>query len=147
MQIYCDGACSGNPGPGGWGVVFIENHQVIKKIYGYEKDTTNNKMELTAAIQALKYVQNSNAVLEVFTDSKYLKQGITEWIKNWKLSNWKKGRIKNRDLWESLDKLNSQLKVNWYRVKAHSGNEYNEMADTLAKYAIIQKKIFEKINN
>ena len=146
MQVYCDGACSGNPGPGGWGAIFIQNSQVVKKICGYEKDTTNNKMELTAAIQALKHAQ-SNTVIEVFTDSTYLKQGITEWIKNWKLNNWKKGRIKNRELWEDLDKLNSQLKVNWYWVKAHSGDKYNEMADALAKYAIAKKITFEEVGN
>lgn len=146
MKIYCDGSCSGNPGPGGWAAVFIKDSQVVKKIYGYEEDTTNNRMELTAAIQALKYVKHVNTTIEIFTDSIYLKQGITEWIKSWKLNNWKNGRIKNIVLWENLDQLNSQLKVSWYWVKAHSGNKYNEMADILAKYAITKKTSFEEVN-
>ena len=146
MKIYCDGSCSGNPGPGGWAAVFIRDSQVVKKIYGYEKNTTNNRMELTAAIQALKYVKHVNTTIEVFTDSIYLKQGITEWIKSWKLNNWKNGRIKNIVFWENLDQLNSQLKVSWHWVKAHSGNKYNEMADILAKYAITKKTSFEEVN-
>ncbi len=146
MKIYCDGSCLGNPGPGGWAAVFIEDNQVVKKIYGYENDTTNNKMELTAAIQALKYIQH-NTTIDIFTDSIYLKQGITEWIKSWKLSNWKNGKIKNIEFWKDLDKSNSQLKVNWCWVKAHSGDKYNEMADALAKHAATKQVSFKEIAN
>ncbi|WP_323732836.1 ribonuclease HI [Candidatus Bandiella euplotis] len=143
MQIYCDGSCFGNPGPGGWAAIFIKNNQVVQKICGYDKDTTNNKMELTAAIKALERVKETD--VDIFTDSTYLQQGITVWIKSWKLNNWKNGKIKNVELWEELDKLNSALNVKWHWVKAHNGNKYNEMADRLAKGAIIQKKEFQEI--
>jgi ribonuclease HI len=146
MKIYCDGSCSGNPGTGGWGAVFIKNDKVVKKVYGYGGvDSTNNKMELTAAIEALKLLKNGD-VADIFTDSTYLKNGITEWIKSWKTSNWKNGMIKNRYLWESLDSLNSQLNVKWHWVKAHDGDKFNEMADKLAKQAVIEKVSLKEIN-
>ena len=138
MKIYCDGSCLGNPGPGGWAAIFVKNDQVIKKIYGFEKHTTNNKMELTAAIKALKNLKETND-LQIFTDSNYLKFGITEWIKSWKLNNWKNGKIKNIEFWQELDKLNSAQNTSWFWVKAHSGNKYNEMADELARCAAIKK--------
>jgi ribonuclease HI len=145
MMIYCDGSCLGNPGPGGWAAIFIKDNLVVKKIFGYESDSTNNKMELTAAIKALELVK-SDVEVSIFTDSTYLKQGITEWIKSWKRNNWKNGKIKNIEFWEELDKLNSNLRVNWYWVKAHNGDKYNEMADILAKRAIKEKEKYKEIN-
>ena len=109
ITIYTDGACKGNPGEGGWGVFIIINNTLNKEFYGYENNTTNNRMELTAAIEALKYFKNSEE-LEVNTDSNYLKQGITLWIKSWKKSNWinkQKKPVKNLDLWQKLDFLNT----------------------------------------
>ena len=138
MKIYCDGSCLGNPGPGGWAAVFVKNDQVVKKIYGFEKQTTNNKMELTAAIKALANLKETHD-LQIFTDSNYLKFGITEWIKSWKLNNWKNGKIKNIEFWQELDKLNSMQKTSWFWVKAHNGDKYNEMADELARCAAIKK--------
>ncbi|MFN7038112.1 MAG: ribonuclease HI [Alphaproteobacteria bacterium] len=133
VEIYTDGACSGNPGPGGWGVVLIYGSNV-KEIYGSEKDTTNNKMELYAAIQGLLSLKKACEV-ELYTDSNYLKEGITVWIKNWKLNNWKtsqKKPVKNVELWQKLDELIKIHNVNWHWVKAHNGNLYNEKADKLA---------------
>ena len=139
MKIYCDGSCIGNPGPGGWSAIFVKEQKVIKKIYGFVDYTTNNKMELMAAIKALSNTQK-NSSLHVFTDSNYLRFGITQWIQNWKLSNWKNGKIKNIILWQELDQLNIIRDVSWSWIKAHNGNQYNEMADDLARYAATQKK-------
>lgn len=136
VQIYCDGACSGNPGPGGWGAVLLWK-QEIKKLYGAESDTTNNRMELTAVIMALEVIKHSPKI-EVYTDSMYLKNGITQWIKRWKENNWrtKGGSVKNIDLWTKLDTIAAQFDISWHWIKAHSGNTYNEMADALARGAI-----------
>ena len=137
-KIYTDGACSGNPGPGGWGAVIFdqENNQV--NISGSEKDTTNNRMELLAAIMALKEVQiNSN--ITIFTDSLYVKNGITEWVIKWKSNGWKntsKKLVKNKDLWLKLDDLCEKNKVIWEWVKGHSNNKFNNLADKLAVQAI-----------
>jgi len=137
-KIYTDGACSGNPGPGGWGAVIFdqENNQV--NISGSEKDTTNNRMELLAAIMALKEVQiNSN--ITIFTDSLYVKNGITEWVIKWKSNGWKntsKKLVKNKDLWLQLDDLCEKNKVIWEWVKGHSNNKFNNLADELAVQAI-----------
>ena len=137
-KIYTDGACSGNPGPGGWGAVIFdqENNQV--NISGSEKDTTNNRMELLAAIMALKEVQiNSN--ITIFTDSLYVKNGITEWVIKWKSNGWKntsKKLVKNKDLWLKLDDLCEKNKVIWEWVKGHSNNKFNNLADELAVQAI-----------
>ena len=124
IKIYCDGACSGNPGNGGWGAVLIWKNE-IKKISGFEIETTNNRMELTAALSALKIIKRDE-VVEVFTDSKYLCDGITEWIKNWKKNGWKTGRnsVKNIDIWQELDNVASQFNIKWNWVKGHSG-DYN----------------------
>lgn len=138
--IYTDGACKGNPGEGGWGV-YIELHSVSKKIYGYEENTTNNRMEITAAIEALNELDVKSDVL-LYTDSKYLMEGINSWIKNWKLNNWKtsaKKDVKNADLWKKIDELNSLHNVEWKWVKGHSGDFGNEMADNLANLAIVKK--------
>ena len=136
--IYTDGACKGNPGPGGWGALIITEDKVEKEIYGYERLTTNNRMELTAAIKALDYFKDS-IELVLFTDSLYLKQGITIWIEAWKKNNWKnkqKKNIKNLDLWKKLDSLNIFHNIDWSWVKAHDGNPGNEKADQLANKAI-----------
>lgn len=138
MIIYCDGSCLGNPGPGGWGAVFIQGSKIKKTIKGFDPNTTNNRMELTAAINALKLVK-SDLNIKIYTDSTYLKNGITDWINKWKLNNWNKGKIKNVDLWKDLDFICATKTIYWHWVKAHNGNEYNELADKLAKEAITKK--------
>ncbi|CAL7959878.1 Ribonuclease H [Alphaproteobacteria bacterium] len=134
IKIYCDGACSNNPGVGGWGAVLLWKSEV-KRIYGYDKYTTNNRMEIVAAIEALKAVKKRVRVA-IYTDSMYLKNGITSWIAAWKVNRWKNGKIKNIDLWKKLDELVEKYEVEWHWVKGHDGNMYNELADKLAKAAI-----------
>ena len=132
--IYTDGACSGNPGAGGWGVVVVNNTD-IEKFNGYEKDTTNNRMELMAAISSLEGLEKSTK-LTIITDSNYVKGGVTEWIKNWKKNNWKtanKKDVKNIDLWKRLDQARSKHEVIWKWVKGHAGHLENERADALAR--------------
>ena len=139
--IYTDGACSGNPGVGGWGAVILEKHKKPIYINGGEDNTTNNRMELTAAINAVKYFKDMQQ-LEIFTDSKYLKDGIEKWIYNWKKNNWKtsaKKAVKNRDLWIELDKEILRHKIKWNWVKGHANNEYNDKADYLARIYIEKK--------
>ena len=131
--IYTDGACSGNPGPGGYGAIIL-NEEERFEVKGGEKLTTNNKMELKAAIEALKRVLSEEAKVTVYTDSEYLKKGITEWIFNWKRKNYKD--VKNDAMWRELDSISSKLKVEWHWVKAHAGNKYNEEADALARSAL-----------
>ena len=135
--IYTDGACSGNPGPGGWGALLIYGtHE--KELSGGELNTTNNRMELMAAIQALEALKSSCRV-DLYTDSEYLRQGITSWINGWKAKGWKtsqKKDVKNRDLWEKIDSLVSSHDVTFHWVKGHSGNENNERVDKLAVRAI-----------
>ena len=136
--IYTDGACSGNPGTGGWGAVIIdeENNQI--ELSGSEKSTTNNRMELLAPIKALKKIKEE-ANITIFTDSTYLKNGISEWIKKWEINGWKsanKKPIKNKDLWQELNKLTQKKDITWKWVKAHAGNPLNELADQLATKAI-----------
>ncbi|MDC3247831.1 ribonuclease HI [Gammaproteobacteria bacterium] len=137
VNIYTDGACRGNPGVGGWGVLIeYENHN--KEMFGGEKITTNNQMELMAAIQGLKAL-SEKCIVNLTTDSKYVMDGINSWIINWKKNNWKnsqKQNVKNKDLWIQLDKLNSQHDVKWYWVKGHSGHPQNELADQLANKGI-----------
>ena len=123
-KIYTDGACSGNPGPGGWGAVILDQDDKQKNISGSEKNTTNNRMELLAAIMSLKKIK-SNSEVVIFTDSTYVKNGITEWMKNWKKNGWKnsnKKPVKNKDLWLKLDKLCEANSVSWKWVKGHSTN-------------------------
>ena len=137
-KICTDGACSGNPGPGGWGAVILDQDDKQKNISGSEKNTTNNRMELLAAIMSLKKIKNNSEVV-IFTDSTYVKNGITEWMKNWKKNGWKnssKKPVKNKDLWEKLDKLCEANSVSWKWVKGHSTNEFNNLADELATKAI-----------
>ena len=136
IKIYTDGSCLSNPGNGGWAAIINTNGK-IKKISGNEKNTTNNRMELMAPINALKII-NSKDPIEIFTDSKYVKNGITEWINTWVLNNWKTSKkedVKNKDLWLELHKLNQSLSVKWNWVKAHAGDPLNEEVDMLAKKA------------
>ncbi len=131
--IYTDGACSGNPGPGGWGAV-LQYNQHVKKLKGGAKETTNNRMELMAAINALKALKHSCNV-ELHTDSKYLKDGLTKWINSWKKNGWKtanKRPVKNAELWRQLDEEVKRHNIDWHWVKGHAGNELNEIADKLA---------------
>ena len=137
-KIYTDGACTGNPGPGGWGAVIFDQDDKQKNISGSEKNTTNNRMELLAAIMSLKKIKSNSEVI-IFTDSTYVKNGITEWMKNWKKNGWKnssKKPVKNKDLWVKLDKLCETNNVSWKWVKGHSSNEFNNLADELATKAI-----------
>ncbi len=133
IHVYTDGACRGNPGPGAWGVLIVNGEQ-RKEIGGAEKETTNNRMELTAAIEALSHVQCVAQVI-LTTDSNYVKDGITQWIMNWKRNGWKtknKKPVKNDDLWKRLDDLVANHKVQWEWVKGHSGHLGNERADQIA---------------
>ena len=135
--IYTDGACRGNPGPGGWGAL-IKFDNAEKEIYGGRTNTTNNQMELAAAIEGLATLNESCSV-ELFTDSKYVMDGITKWIQNWKKNNWRtaaKKDVKNKELWQKLDQLISQHQVQWHWVKGHSGDVGNEAADLLANKGI-----------
>ena len=135
--IYTDGACRGNPGPGGWGAL-IKFDSMEKEIFGGKNDTTNNQMELLAAIEGLAALTEPCSV-ELFTDSKYVMDGITQWIKNWKKNNWKtaaKKDVKNKELWQKLDHLISKHQVQWHWVKGHSGDAGNETADLLANKGI-----------
>ena len=137
IKIYTDGACKGNPGPGGWGAL-IDNDNVQNEIFGGEDNTTNNRMEIMAVIRALETIEIDDEIT-VFTDSKYVQKGINEWIKNWKINGWKssnKKPVKNKDLWIKLDDLTSKLKINWVWVKGHSGHLGNERADFLANQGV-----------
>ena len=133
VTIYTDGACSGNPGPGGWaGIILYKDTE--KHVTGGEKDTTNNRMELLAAIKSLEKLKEVCKV-DLYTDSSYVRNGIKDWITNWKKNNWRgsnKKEIKNKDLWEKLDALKDKHEIAWHWVKAHNGDEYNEKADSLA---------------
>ena len=137
VTIYTDGACSGNPGKGGWGAILIYTKEE-KYISGSKQLTTNNQMELTATIQALKIIEKPSNI-GLYTDSQYVKNGITNWIFNWKKNGWKtanKKPVANKDLWIELDKYVDFHSVNWFWVKGHSGNHYNEIADELAVKAM-----------
>ena len=137
VEIFSDGACSGNPGPGGWGVLLRHNgHE--KELSGFEPDTTNNRMELTAAIAGLEALTQPCHV-RLTTDSEYLKKGMTEWIKDWVRRGWKtaqKKPVANRDLWERLLNLTQTHQVDWHWVRGHDGHDENERCDMLARNAI-----------
>ena len=137
VEIYTDGACRGNPGPGGWGALLIAgSHR--KTIHGGEADTTNNRMELTAAIEALEVLKGPRKVI-LHTDSKYVMDGINEWMPNWKKRGWKtaaKKPVKNKDLWQLLDAATERHEIDWRWVKGHDGNPGNEKADELANLGI-----------
>ncbi len=137
IKIYTDGACRGNPGPGGWGALILKDNEEIK-LNGGQNDTTNNQMELTAVIKALDFFSESKEI-EIFTDSKYVMDGITEYIKKWKVNGWKttsKKPVKNTDLWKQLDDLSAQHSIRWNWVKGHSGHRENDIADELANLGI-----------
>jgi len=137
VTIYTDGACRGNPGPGGWGVL-LEYGDNQRTLYGGDDPTTNNRMELTAVIKALQALKLKCHV-ELYTDSKYVLQGITEWLPNWKKRNWltaNKKPVHNVDLWQMLDTLVSNYEINWHWVKGHSGDRGNDIADQLANKGI-----------
>ena len=135
VNVYTDGACSGNPGIGGWGVVILIDDHKPTHLNGGSNNTTNNKMELTAAIEALKYFKK-NSTINLFTDSKYVKDGIESWIINWKKNGWKtasKKPVKNKMLWVELDSQLVQHSINWQWIKGHLGHIHNEQADYLAR--------------
>ena len=137
IYIYTDGACKGNPGPGGWGALIVYNSSE-KEFYGGEQHTTNNRMEMMAAIKALSQLTRPCDVV-LTTDSQYLRQGITQWIANWKKRGWKtaaKQPVKNKDLWQQLDELVQEHTISWNWVKGHSGHRENERADELANKGI-----------
>lgn len=137
VEVFTDGACRGNPGPGGWGAI-LRYKGKEKELYGGEAETTNNRMELTAAIRALESLNRSCSVV-LTTDSQYVRQGITEWIHGWKKRGWKnsaKKPVKNDDLWRRLDELAAHHQVEWHWVKGHSGHDENERADELANRGI-----------
>ena len=136
IKIYTDGSCLENPGNGGWAaIIFMSNEKII--ISGRKKNTTNNQMELMAAIEALKKIPKDQEV-QMYTDSKYVKMGITEWIKKWSQNDWKtssKQKVKNIELWKELNDISKKHKIEWHWVKAHAGNPNNEEVDELAKKA------------
>jgi ribonuclease HI len=137
VQIYADGACRGNPGPGGWGAILSYGGQT-REIYGGEPVTTNNRMELTAVIRALEALTRASHI-DVYTDSQYVQKGISEWIASWKRRGWKtadKKPVKNVDLWQRLDELAKGHSVKWHWVKGHAGHPENERADALANLGV-----------
>jgi len=141
VEIFTDGACSGNPGPGGWGVLLRWNG-VTKELYGGEADTTNNRMELTAAIKALNALKEPCEV-DLYTDSVYVRNGISSWIDSWKANNWKtsaKKPVKNAELWQQLDEARSRHKVSWHWVKGHAGHPENERCDELARKGVAENR-------
>ncbi len=137
VEIFTDGACKGNPGPGGWGAL-LRYGEIEKSLYGGEPETTNNRMELLAAIEALSALREPCKVT-ITTDSQYVRKGITEWLANWKRNGWRnsaKEPVKNADLWQRLDAQNQRHDVSWHWVKGHNGHRENEIADSLANRAI-----------
>lgn len=138
VVIFTDGSCQGNPGPGGWAAILTYGEQE-KSVFGGEPATTNNRMELKAAVEALTILKKK-CLVDLYTDSQYLKNGMTTWIHNWRRNGWKnaeKKPIKNQDLWQLLDKLSQEHEVSWHWVKAHNGHVMNERVDLLAKQAIL----------
>jgi len=152
LKIYTDGGCSGNPGPGGWAYVIVQKtfqgDEIVARSKGAEEDTTNNKMEITAvimALRALKKMKNVPRQAAVYTDSQYVQKGITDWIRKWKRNSWRtsdKTPVKNKDLWLELDSLAVEFPLKWVWVKGHAGNEYNELCDRMTQEAIASLKIF-----
>ena len=137
VEIWTDGACKGNPGPGGWGV-FLQSGDHIKELCGGEMNTTNNRMELTAVIEGLNALKKRCSI-DVYTDSQYVRKGVLEWMPKWKMNGWKtsdKKPVKNADLWQILDEASVRHLVRWHWVKGHSGNPGNEKADALANLGV-----------
>ncbi len=142
INLYSDGACSGNPGPGGWACINVLNQKNVRIISGYENQTTNNRMEMIGAINGINNIKDISNI-NLFTDSIYLKKGITEWIINWKKNNWmnsSKKTIANKDLWLKLDQLTGNSNINWHWIKGHSNDKYNDLADYYAVKAMKEKK-------
>ena len=136
VTVYTDGGCKGNPGPGGWGVYIIYHDKKTIKLNGKDEHTTNNKMELMATIKALEMLKKEKNII-LYTDSTYVKNGITKWVKSWEKNGWKtsqKKDVKNKELWVKLNDLSSGRNIEWKWVKGHSGNHGNEIADKLAQY-------------
>jgi len=146
LKIYTDGGCSGNPGPGGWAYIIVINtfqgERIAAEDKGSQRETTNNRMELTAVIEALHALKKMNDVprqISVYTDSQYVQKGITEWIRNWKRNLWRtsdKTPVKNKELWTELDSLAGDFVIKWEWVRGHAGNEYNEYCDRMTQEAI-----------
>jgi len=137
VRIYTDGACKGNPGPGGWGAL-LRSGERERELFGGERETTNNRMELTAVIRALDALKRPSRV-EVYTDSEYVKNGITEWLPNWKRRGWKtadRKPVKNVDLWQALEAAAARHQVHWHWVRGHAGHAENERADALANRGV-----------
>ena len=140
-KIYTDGACSGNPGPGGWAAIILINNEIKEMFFGSEKNTTNNQMELLAPIKAIQKFKKKSEI-SIFTDSTYVRDGITVWIKQWEKNGWKtasKKPVKNKELWKKLKNLSSKHSIKWIWVKGHAQDKYNNLVDELAQGAI--KKI------
>ena len=141
LQVYTDGGCSGNPGPGGWAYIIVNSDSIIKESWGADKYTTNNRMELLAVISALEALSEPDlsSKIEIYTDSQYVQKGMSQWIKDWKARGWKtagKDPVKNQDLWQRLDNLAADYSISWHWVKGHAGNVYNERCDSLTQKAI-----------
>ena len=137
-KIYTDGACSGNPGPGGWAAIILVDDKIKDEISGSEKNTTNNKMELLAPVRAIQKFKKKSEIL-IYTDSTYVKDGITTWIKKWEKNGWKtasKKPVKNIELWKKLKNLSSKHSIKWIWVKGHAQNKYNNLVDEIAQGAI-----------
>lgn len=152
-KIYTDGACKRNPGPGGWAYIIIKDDHIIKQSSAHVVNTTNNRMEMTATLEALKYIDTMMAThentYEIYVDSKYVHDGITSWIEKWKMKNWKTSTNKdvlNQDLWKELDYFYMKLKANvkWSWVKGHSGDKYNDIVDELASNAAKKGNVFQE---
>ena len=140
-KIYTDGACSGNPGPGGWAVIILVNNEIKEMFFGSEKNTTNNQMELLAPIKAIQKFKKKSEI-SIFTDSTYVRDGITVWIKQWEKNGWKtasKKPVKNKELWKKLKNLSSKHSIKWIWVKGHAQDKYNNLVDELAQGAIKNK--------
>ena len=138
VDIFTDGSCSGNPGPGGWAAIILENNEVKDMIYGNEKNTTNNKMELLAPIKAIEKFKKKSEI-SIMTDSSYVKDGMTIWIKKWEKNGWKTASrkpVKNKELWKKLKNLSSKHSIKWIWVKGHAQNKYNNLVDEIAQGAI-----------
>ena len=148
VEIFTDGACSGNPGPGGWGVILRAESGEEKEFAGGEINTTNNRMELIAAIKGLEALEKP-VFVKLYTDSQYLQNGMKLWLSKWKSNGWKtagKEDVKNIDLWQKLDALAAQYDIEWHWVKGHAGHPENERADVLARNAIVQIMMSQEIN-
>jgi ribonuclease HI len=138
ITIYTDGACKGNPGPGGYGAIIKFTDGTTQQLSGGNPDTTNNRMELFAVIVALESIE-LNSVVTLYSDSKYVIDGITKWIHGWYRSNWKNNTVKNIDLWKRLGDISKQHTIDYQWIKAHNGNEYNELVDQLACASVVYK--------